>query len=74
MGKARCAANREFTQAIKLFTKHAGVLRRAEKSADDGQVEKILLSGLLCCQEAIVKLVRMQGRHQKSCAECRKGR
>lgn len=74
MGKARCGENREFTQAIQLFSKHATALRKAEKGADNGNVEKILLSGLLCCQEGIVKLLRMQGKHKKGCEECRKGK
>lgn len=74
MGKARCRGNKEFTQAIKLFRKHEVALRKAEKSADEEQVEKMLLGGMLCCEEAIVKLVRAQGRHQKSCGECAKGK
>ena len=74
MGKARCKENQEFTLAIQLFKKHEGALRKAEKSAEAEQVEKILLSGMLCCEEAIVKLVRAQGRHQKSCEGCKKGK
>ena len=74
MGKARCAENKELTRAIKLFKKHADELRKAEKSAEDGQVEKLFLSGVVACKEAIVKLVRMQGRHQKMCEECLKGK
>jgi hypothetical protein len=74
MGRARCSENKEFAQAIKLFKKHEVALRKAEKSADEEQVEKILLSGMLCCEEAVVKLARAQWRHQKTCEECRKGK
>jgi ubiquitin C-terminal hydrolase len=73
MGKANCEENREFSQAINLNNKHAKALRKAENSAGSGEVKRILLAGLLACQEAVVKLVRMQGRHQKRCDECKKG-
>jgi hypothetical protein len=72
MGKARCGENREFSKAIDLNKRHANALRKAEDSAGSGQVKKILLTGLLGCKEAIVKLVRMQGRHQQRCDECQK--
>jgi hypothetical protein len=71
MSKASCKENREFTVAITLNRKHAAELRKAGNRAG-GEVKKILLGGLVGCQEAIVRLVRMQGRHQKKCDECRK--
>lgn len=73
MGRASCEQNREFGEAINLNSKHAKALHKAENSAGSGQVKKILLAGLLGCREAIVKLERMQGRHQKRCDECQNG-
>jgi hypothetical protein len=73
MGKAKCEENRGISVAINLFNKHANAIRKAENRADSEQVKKILLAGLLACQEAIVKLVRVQGRHQKKCDECKQG-
>jgi hypothetical protein len=73
MGKANCKENREFSQAINLYNKHTKALRKAENSAGSDQVKRILLAGSHACQEAIVKLTRMQGRHQKRCDECKKG-
>jgi hypothetical protein len=71
MSKASCEENREFSVAIKLNRKHAAELRKAGSKAG-GEVKKILLGGLVGCQEAIVRLLRMQGRHQKKCEECKK--
>jgi hypothetical protein len=72
MGSARCEENREFPKAINLINKHANALRKAENTAESGQVKRILLSALVGCEEAVVELVRMQGQHQKKCDDCKK--
>ena len=73
MSRASCKKNREFSEAINLNNKHSEALRKAENSARSDEVKRILLAGFLACQEAIVKLTRMQGRHQKRCDECKRG-
>ena len=73
MSKASCRENREISEAIKLMNRHAHATRKAENRSESDQVKKILLADLLACQEAIVKLVRIEGRHQKWCEECYQG-
>jgi hypothetical protein len=70
MSKASCEENREISEAIKLINRHAKAVRKAENHTESEPVKKILLADMLACQEAIVKLVRIESRHQKRCEEC----
>ena len=53
MGSARCEENREFPKAINLINKHANALRKAENTAESGQVMQKMGA------ESVVDLVTM---------------